>query len=117
PDKVTGRAKYTSDIVLPGICYGRFLTSRHGAARLAAIDASPAQRMPGVKAVKVLKTAGTDLPFSGIPIAAVAAVTPEIAEDAIRALQVTYEPRPFVVDLERAMAPNAPIAIPERKGN
>jgi xanthine dehydrogenase YagR molybdenum-binding subunit len=113
PDKVTGRAKYGSDIVLPGMLYGRFLGSPYAAARITAIDVTPAERLPGVKAVLRLKEPNGSVAFAGEFVAAVAAVTPEIAEDAIRAIRVTYEPRPFVVDLEKAMDPNAPLARPE----
>lgn len=108
PAKVTGRAKYASDIVLPGMCYGRFLMSPYAAAQIEAIDLTPAERMPGVKAVLGLKNAGAAVMYHGEPIAAVAAATPEIAEDAIRAIKVTYQTKPHVVDLVKAMNPNAP---------
>jgi xanthine dehydrogenase YagR molybdenum-binding subunit len=108
PDKVTGRAKYSSDIVLPGMCYGRFLQSPYAAARIASIDLTPAQNMPGVKAVIGMMGAGSSAMYAGQPIVALAAVTPEIAEDALRAIKVTYEPKQFVVDLDKAMSPNAP---------
>lgn len=113
PDKVTGRAKYASDIVLPGMCYGRFLTSAHAAARVASVDLSPAETMPGVKAVIGLINAGASVNYSGQPIAAVAAITPEIAEDAIRAIRVNYEPKQFVVDLDKARNPNSPPVRPD----
>ncbi len=117
PDKVTGRAKYGSDIVLPGMLYGRFLTSPYAAARIAAIDLEPAKRMPGVKSVQGMKGAGASVMFHGEFVAAVAAITPEIAEDAIRAIKVTYEPKPFVVDLVKAMDPAAPKVRSDTQGN
>src|SRR5438874_13598303 len=61
PDKVTGRAKYTSDIVLPGMCYGRFLLSPYAAARVTSVDISPAEKMEGVKAVIALKEGGSSV--------------------------------------------------------
>lgn len=117
PDKVTGRAKYGSDIVLPGMLYGRFLTSPYASARIASINLAPAQAMRGVKAVLALKTDGSSAMYSGEPVAAVAAITPEIAEDALRAIKVTYEPRPFVVDPEKAKDPKAPLVRADLKSN
>lgn len=117
PFKVTGRAKYASDIVLPGMCYGRFLPSTYAAAQVDAIDITPAQRIPGVKAVIALKGPGSAVLYHGDPVAAVAAITPEIAEDAIRAIKVTYTPRPHVVDLKKAMDPSAPRVRPDQPSN
>ncbi|HEU4754528.1 MAG TPA: xanthine dehydrogenase family protein molybdopterin-binding subunit, partial [Armatimonadota bacterium] len=117
PDKVTGRAKYASDIVLPGMLYGRFCPSTYASARITSIDITPAQNMPGVKAVLALKGNGGSVMYAGEPVAAVAAITPEIAEDAIRAIKVSYEPRPFVVDLKKAMQPGAPLVRPDTKSN
>ena len=117
PDKVSGRAKYASDIVLPGMCYGMFLTSPYAAAQITGIDLAPAENMPGVKAVMGLKGAGSSVAFHGEPIAAVAAITPEIAEDAIRAIKITFEPKPFVVDPEKAMDERAPKVRPDIKSN
>jgi xanthine dehydrogenase YagR molybdenum-binding subunit len=117
PAKVTGRAKYGSDIVLPGMCYGRFLTSPYPSAVIEAIDLTPAERMPGVKAVHGMAGNGASLMWVGQPIAAVAAVTPEIADDAIRAIKVTYRARPFVVNLDKAMDPAAPKVRPDTRSN
>lgn len=117
PDKVTGRAKYGTDIVLPGLLYGRFLGSTYPAARVAAIDVEPARRLPGVKAVLPMVEAGASVMWAGQPLAAVAATTPEIAEDALRAIRVSYEPRPFVVDLVKAMDPAAPRVRPDTQSN
>jgi len=117
PEKVTGRAKYASDIVLPGMLYGRFAPCPYAAAKITAVDVSPAEKMAGVKGVVVLMGAGGSAQYAGQPVAAVAAVTPEIAEDAIRAIKVTYEPQPFVVDLDKAMSPNAPKVNANQPGN
>ncbi len=117
PDKVSGRAKYASDIVLPGMCYGRFAQSPYASARITSIDLSPAEQMPGVKAVIGLKNAGSAVMYAGEPIAAVAAITPEIALDAVRAIKVAWEPRPFVVDLEKAMDDRAPRVRPDINSN
>lgn len=117
PDKVTGRAKYASDIVLPGMCYGRFLVSPYASARITSLDISPAEKMPGVKAVTTLKSAGAGVLFHGDLVAAVAAVTPEIAEDAIRAIKVQYEVQPHVVDVDKAMQASAPKVRPDAASN
>ena len=51
PQKVTGRAKYSYDIVRPGMLYGRILRSPHAHARLKSVDASAAEKAPGVRTV------------------------------------------------------------------
>lgn len=105
PDKVTGRAKYSHDIRLPGMLYGRILPSPHASAQVTAIDTSPAERMAGVAVVIPM---GKRLRYQGDPVAAVAAITPEIAEDAIRAIRVTYDVLPHAVDAETSIRPDAP---------
>ncbi|WP_428939898.1 xanthine dehydrogenase family protein molybdopterin-binding subunit [Fontivita pretiosa] len=119
--KVTGAARYTADIKLPGMLYGRMLTSTITCGRIKSIDTSAAEAMPGVKAIHILERvrggaessddAGEKYPrirYQGQPIAAVAAVSPAVAEDACRAIKVVYEPSPFVVDIEKARQPEAP---------
>ena len=108
PEKVTGAAKYSHDIRLPGMLYGRILPSPHAKARITSIDETAARKMPGVEAVITFGT--KTLMYQGDPVAVVAARTPELAEDAIRAIQVQYAPLPFVVDADEAMQPNAPQA-------
>src|ERR1700730_9882200 len=106
PAKVTGRAKYAYDVNLPGLLHARVLRSPYAAARIASpadVDTSAAQRIPGVKAVLVLvDDGGKTLRYQGDEVAAVAAVTPEIAEDAIRAIKVKYQPLDFVVSVAKA---------------
>src|SRR3712207_3472930 len=84
PEKVTGRAKYTYDVNLPGLLHARVLRSPHAHARIASaadVDLSAAKRIPGVKAViNLVEEGGKTLRYQGDEIAAVAAVTPEIAE-------------------------------------
>lgn len=103
PDKVTGRAKYTADINLPGMLHGRILRCPHPAARVSAsdIDLSGAERIRGAVAISLVQGTKT-CRFVGDEIAAVAAPTPELAEDALRAIKVKYEPLPFVVNPEKA---------------
>lgn len=108
--KVTGTVKYTRDITLPGMLYGVIVRSPYAAARIRAVDTSAAERMPGVRAVHVLDR--SQVRFQGHEVAAVAAETPEQAEDAARAIRVEYEPGPFVVTLAQAMHPDAPVVMP-----
>ena len=102
PDKVSGKAVYTHDVRLPGMLYGRILLSPHPHARVTKLDISQAQSMPGVKAA--LTVPNKIMRFQGDPVAALAAETPEQAEDALRAIQVSYEVQPFGVDPLQALA-------------
>lgn len=121
PEKVTGRAQYAYDIRLPGQLYAAVLRSPHPHARITHIDTSAAEALEGVHAV--LSSANAPditwyeeecplfaqvLRFVGDEVAAVAAESEEIAEDALRLIRVEYEPLPFVANLERALAPDAP---------
>lgn len=110
PDKVTGRARYTHDVRLHGMLYARILPSPYASAVVTAIDASRAQSIPGVDAV--ITYAGKTLRYQGDPVAAVAAQTPEIAEDAIRAIAVTYTVNRHAVDYDTAVGPDAPPVYP-----
>ncbi|MDT5121331.1 MAG: xanthine dehydrogenase YagR molybdenum-binding subunit [Acidobacteriota bacterium] len=143
PLKVSGAARYTYDVRLPGMLYGRVLRSPHAHARVLKVDASAARRLPGVRAIvgatdeEVTKgsnrvTEVTDrkdqtdkgqtppadkrehiVRFAGEPVAAVAADTPELAEDAIRAIKVEYEVLPNVVRAEDALKEGAPRVYPD----
>jgi len=125
PLKVTGRAKYTYDIKLPGMLWGRMVGSAVPHAEVVKIDTSKAEALPGVKAVWT--TESRTVRFAGQDVAAVAATTPEIAADAARLIEITYNEKPFVTDLEKAMDEGAPpVYSPEqipanpqipRKGN
>lgn len=117
--KVSGRAKYTFDVALPGMLWAAVLRSPHPAARVVAIDTSAAEKRPGVKAVLAVAKAGDKLLFAGQDVAAVAAERPEQARDALAHVKVEYEPLPFVVDLVGAMKEKAPLvhagAVAERQ--
>jgi len=130
-DKVTGRAKYTSDLKLSGMLYGTFLRSPHAHAIIKRIDTSKAEAVPGVKAVltqaklagKVAKLvdeahgttmdflafADTKVKYQGEKIAAVAAISRDIAEEAVRLIEVEYEVLPALVDSRDAVRSDAPI--------
>jgi xanthine dehydrogenase YagR molybdenum-binding subunit len=129
-ERVSGSARYPSDIVMPGMLYGAILRCPHPHARVRGVDVSAAQAMPGVRAVlsafAPLNAAtspherlirDTLFPetcrYEGEDVAAVAADTPYIARDALRAIVVEYEPLPFVSDERDALAANAPLVRPE----
>jgi xanthine dehydrogenase YagR molybdenum-binding subunit len=106
PAKTTGTAIYTYDVRLPGMVYGRFLTSPHAHANITNVDTAAAEKINGVLAVINMRK--NEVRFEGEPIVAVAAKTPELAEDAIRAIVVQYEVLPHVVIAEEALRPDAP---------
>jgi CO/xanthine dehydrogenase Mo-binding subunit len=134
-DKVTGRAAFGADFVMPGMIWGRIKRSPYAHARILGIDAKKALALPGVKAV----VTGDDFPdlasevveggeaasnmrdlavnviardkalYEGHAVAAVAAISPAIAEEALELIEVSYEPLAHVIDVEAAMAPDAPL--------
>jgi xanthine dehydrogenase YagR molybdenum-binding subunit len=126
--KVTGRARYTFDIHLPGLLYARQVISPWPHARIRSIDTSAAERYPGVRAVHVLdrilgaarlrdpKLEGAErypiVRYAGQPIAAVAAETPRAAEAAAKLVKVDYERLPHVSTFDAAMKANAPPVYP-----
>jgi xanthine dehydrogenase YagR molybdenum-binding subunit len=111
PAKVSGQARYGIDVRLPGMLYGRILRSPLPAAVVKTIDLSAAQRMPGVKAVIAIAKPGDFLRFAGQEVAAVAAETADQAFDALAAIRVEYEPKPFVADVASARKPGAPLVF------
>ena len=126
--RVTGAAKYTSDVHLPGMLYARVLRSPHPHARIRKIDLTKAMGLPGVKAILTHENCDTTwssgdqlgqrrlfnnpVRFAGDPVAAIAAVDRHVAEDATHLIEVDYEVLPFLTDLEEALKPGA-IAIHE----
>jgi xanthine dehydrogenase YagR molybdenum-binding subunit len=119
PLKSRGAAKYSSDIVRPGMLYARLLNCPHPHARVRSIDLSAAQKLPGVRAALALKDTSnpdaTKVYYAGEEVAAVAATTEEIAADAIRLIKVDYEVLPHLATIEQAQRPEAPSVFP--KGN
>lgn len=127
-DKVTGRARYTFDVQLSGMLYGRTINSTVPHARIKSIDTSQAEKYPGVRAVHVLESllmvaelrdpgdeAKEPYPivrFTGQPIAAVAATSARAAEAAARLVLIEYEPLPHVTELADAMRTDAPVVFP-----
>ena len=119
--RVTGQARYTGDLELPGMLVGRVLRSPHAHARIVSVDTSRAEALQGVKAVVTHKDApkvmvwgsrqyilNDRVRFAGEAVAGVAAVDNETAEAALGLIQVQYEVLPFVLDPEAAMTPAAP---------
>ncbi len=140
-DKVTGRAKYGADYAFPDMLHGKIVRSPHAHAIIKSIKVDKALALPGVKAVLT----GEELPelpdkaepigevptnlrhtthnvlargkvlYNGHAVAAVAATSPHIAEEACSLIEVEYEVLPAVLDVHQAMAPDAPILHPERR--
>jgi CO/xanthine dehydrogenase Mo-binding subunit len=133
-DKVTGSAQYAADFTMPGMVWGKVLRSPHAHAVIKKIDTSKAEAMNGVLAVMT----GEDFPllpldvplpngpndirwisrgcmarekilYVGHPVAAVAATSQSIAAAALELIEVDYEVLPHVIDVDAAMAPDAPI--------
>jgi CO/xanthine dehydrogenase Mo-binding subunit len=134
-DKVTGKALYGADLALPGMLVGKVKRSPHAHARIVSIDARNARALPGVKAI----VTAADLPdlaseeyeagesasnlrdlsmnvmardkalYNGHAVAAVAATSPSIADQALDLIEVVYEVLPHVTDVEAAMAADAPV--------
>ena len=121
--KVAGATVFASDIRLPGMLVGKILRSPHPHARIASVDISAAERVPGVHAV-VHAGNVTQHPFGygldniplktekvrcvGDEVAAVAAETEDAAEAALDAIEVVYEPLPAVYDPFAALEADAP---------
>jgi xanthine dehydrogenase YagR molybdenum-binding subunit len=110
-EKITGEAKFTHDVNLPNMLYGKILRCPLPHARIKKIDTSKAEKLPGVKAV--LKLDKKEIRYAGEEIAAVAAVDELTANEAIKLINVEYEELPFVVTIEDALKPNAPKVRPE----
>lgn len=134
-DKVTGRAVYGADLRLSGTVYGRILRSPHAHAKIKKIDTSEAEKLPGVVAV----TTSADFPnlkdkianlgegsvnlahlsanmlahakalYKGHAVAAVAATSAHVADEAIKLIKVDYEPLPVVGDVLAGMRDDAPL--------
>jgi len=138
-DKVTGRAKYGADYAFPGMLHGKTLRSPHAHALIKSINIEKALKVPGVKAI----ITSADLPelpdkidasgeiptnlshvssnvlargkvlYDGHAVAAVAATSAHIAEEAVRLIEVDYEVLPPVMSVEAAMKAGAPILLPK----
>ncbi len=128
PAKATGKGKYTADINLPGMLYARMVDATIPHGRIVSIDTTAAEKLPGVRAVHVIEhTYGLAelrdpkqeiqsrypiIRYAGQPIAGVAAISQQIADDAARLIKVKYDTMPFVVDRTDARADGAPVVFP-----
>ncbi len=118
PAKTTGTAKYAYDINRPGMLFARTLYCPHAHARITKLDTSAAEKMPGVKAVRKIQDVGTEIQWALDEIVAVAAVSEDAAEDAVRAIKVEYEVLPHSVNGELGeKAPNAKPAQQQTTGD
>ncbi len=131
PDKITGRARYAGDQVLPGMLYARLVLSPYAHARILNIDTSLALDLPGVVAVFTAETLGMtqadmlsraqsplavhEVVWCGHPVAIVAGETEASAEDGAAAVEVDYEPLSAVIDPEAALQADSP-PIRSRRG-
>ncbi|MDY6861906.1 MAG: molybdopterin cofactor-binding domain-containing protein, partial [Thermodesulfobacteriota bacterium] len=136
--KITGSAKYASDMTMSGMLYGKILRSPYPHAKILNIDTSKAKALHGVKAVitgndtaKVKYGIIEKAPWTmneciltfdkaryiGDELAAVAAISEDIAEEALDLIEVEYEELPGVFDPEEAMEPDAPKIHEDRRGN
>ena len=137
--KVTGLAQYGADFVMPGALVGRVLRSPHAHARIRSINTAKAAALPGIKAV----VTSADFPeqkfdylgpervavnfwhmtrnvmarekvlYEGHAVAAVAAASKAIADEALSLIEVDYEVLPHVIDVDEAMKPGAPLLFPD----
>lgn len=132
-EKATGKVEYIQDITVPGMLYGKILYSKYAHAIIKSIDTSKAEKLLGVRAV----ITGKDVPPKMLmgfikdnpplksekvrsfrdEIAAVAAISPEIAKAALDLIEVKYEALPGVFDPEEAMKADAPLIHEEKHSN
>ena len=137
--KVTGTAQYGADMVMPGMLTGRILRSPHAHARIRSIDTAKAAALPGVKAIVTSRDfperkfeyigpervaqnfwhmtrnimAREKVLYEGHAVAAVAAASKAIADEALALIEVDYEVLPHVIDVDEAMKPDAPLLFPD----
>lgn len=127
--KTTGAAKYTADLDVPGALQAAFVRSPYPHARIVSVDTRGARALAGVRAVitgaeirgQRLGRRLQDWPvlcwdrvlFIGDRVAAVAADTREIAEEAVRLIGVEYEELPALLDLDDALRPDAAVLHPD----
>ncbi len=140
PRLLTGRGSYLDDLQVPGALHAAFVRSPHAHARIRRIDTSRAARLPGVEGVLTAADAADEtrpllvrvsmpvtptfhflafekVRYVGEPVACVAARSRAVAEDACELIDVEYEPLPAVVDVERAVQPDAPLLFDELGSN
>jgi len=134
PEKVSGRAKYTADILQPGMLAGRIYRSPYSHADIIGVDISEALKLPGVRAIVtgadcdrtfgVLPIARSEHPlardrvrYRGEPVAAVAAIDDATAREAIRRIKLTVRKLPGYYTAKEALAPDAMVLHDKKPGN
>src|SRR5258706_36157 len=105
--KVTGAAKYSSDVQPPGLLYGMILRSKWPAARVTKVNLEKAERVLGIKAAIPVRDGERTVRYYGEELAAVAGTTKQACLDALRIIAVKTTPLPFAVNEEHAMKPEA----------
>ncbi len=139
-EKVTGKAQYGADVRLPGLIHGRILRSPHAHARILRIDTSAAEKVQGVMAVLTARDfpaaadamqdlgegavnlkelsdnilASEKVLYRGHAVAAIAATSSHIAENALKLVVVDYEVLPPVLEVRDAMREDAPLLSEKR---
>jgi xanthine dehydrogenase YagR molybdenum-binding subunit len=109
PEKVSGRARYASDIQADGWLYGMILRSKWPAATVTNINLAPALKIPGIKAAITVKDGERTIRYYGEELAAVAGTSKQACLDALRAIEVEAKPKPlFVVNETEAKEPDSP---------
>ena len=136
-EKVMGKARYVADLVFPGMLHAKLLLSPIPHGRIRKLDVSPAEKIPGVRAVitsddfrdqgsfgwpvrDAYTLAYQKVRYQGDPIAVVAADTPEAAAAGVKAIDLELEALPVVSDPARALDPEAvliPLDAPQGRGN
>src|SRR6266853_2223951 len=106
--KVTGAAKYPSDVQPPGLLYGMILRSKWPAARVTTINLEKAERVPGIKAAVTVRDGERTVHYYGEELAAVAGTTKQACLDALRLIEVEATPLPFVVREDEAKDESSP---------
>ena len=140
PRLLTGQGRFLDDVKLPGMLHAAFVRSPHAHARIRRIDTAAARALPGVVGIvtgpEARERSGSLRPlipvpseppnyclaadkarYVGDPVAIVAAVDRATAEDAAALVEVEYEELPAVIDVERAVAPDAPLVFEEAGSN
>jgi xanthine dehydrogenase molybdenum-binding subunit len=127
-ERVSGNAIYTRDIHLPGMLYAKTLTSPYAHARIVSMDTSRAEKLPGVRDILRFddpdvsdeNVTGTDAHYNILTLpgigdfyqhpmgVVVVADTEEVCDRALRLIEIEWEERPFVLDFEEALKPDAP---------
>ena len=114
-EKVTGAAKYTVDVALPGMLHAKALHSPHGSAVITKLDWSKALALPGVRGAVDLMHGNKTVRYASQEIMALAAVDEDTARRALALVEVEYEVRPAITDFADARAEGAPLVYGTRR--